>query len=58
MVTKRGRKSSKAVKGLKSRTLTSKEARAVKGGIIAVLRRPNASINWGDGNANKIYQKC
>ena len=51
MVSKRSSRSSKAVKTLKSKSLTSKKAAGVKGGIIAVLK-PNATIDWGDGTSN------
>jgi len=52
MASKRSSRSSKAVKTLKSKSLTAKKAAGVKGGIIAVLKAPNATINWGDGTSN------
>jgi len=47
MVAKKSRKSSKGVSTLKSKSLSAGQARAVKGGIIAVLRK-ESTINWGD----------
>ena len=51
MVAKRGKRTTKKVNSLKSKSLTAKEAKNVKGGTITF--RP-ATINWGDGRASKV----
>ena len=56
MVTKRGKKSAKSVKGLPARDLSGKQAKAVKGGVIAIIA-PSSNPKSGGELLPYIEQK-
>ncbi len=57
MATKRGKRSTKKVKSLRTKSLSASKAKRVRGGASFGVKKVDSSYKYNDTSANRIFIK-